>query len=69
MLLQRAAPEVRGRAAGFMYSAVFLGDFINPLVITPLRTGLGIHHAFLVVAGVLAMGAVVVMLRRGPGRA
>jgi MFS family permease len=63
MLLQRAAPEVRGRAAGFMYSAVFLGDFINPLVITPLRTGLGIHHAFLAVAGVLAVGAVVVLLR------
>lgn len=68
VLLQRAAPEVRGRAAGFMYSAVFLGDFINPLVITPLRTGLGIHHAFLAVAAALAAGALVVLLRRG-GRA
>jgi MFS family permease len=66
LLLQRAAPEVRGRAAGFMYSAVFLGDFINPLVITPLRTSLGTHHAFLAVALALGSGALVVLLRRRP---
>lgn len=63
LLLERAAPAVRGRAAGFMYSAVFLGDFVNPLVITPLRTGWGIHQAFLLVAGALALGAVWVLAR------
>lgn len=63
LLLERAAPAVRGRAAGFMYSAVFLGDFVNPLVITPLRTGWGIHQAFLAVAAALALGAVWVLVR------
>ncbi|SFV12628.1 MFS transporter [Pseudoduganella namucuonensis] len=63
LLLERAAPAVRGRAAGFMYSAVFLGDFVNPLVVTPLRTGLGIHQAFLVIAAALALGAAWVLAR------
>lgn len=55
-VLDRAAPEVQGRAVGFMYTAMFIGDFANPLVINPLRAAVGNHGAFTVV-GVALLGA------------
>lgn len=55
-VLGRAAPEIQGRAVGFMYTAMFLGDFANPLVINPLRAAVGNHGAFTVV-GVALLGA------------
>lgn len=57
VLLDRSPLEVRKRAAGFMYTAIYLGDFANPLVITPVRAWFGIHWAFLAVRAVLAAGA------------
>jgi len=64
LLLDRAAPEVRERAAGFMYSATFVGDFLNPLAVAPLRYAFGIHGAFVVVGCLCAAGALFVALRR-----
>jgi MFS family permease len=58
LLLDRAAPEVRARAAGLLYSATFVGDFLNPLAMLPLRQVFGIHIAFVIVGGVCAAGAV-----------
>lgn len=58
VLLDRSPPELRGRAAGFMYTAIYLGDFANPLIITPIRAWLGVHGAFLAVSAGLAAGAV-----------
>lgn len=58
-VLGRAAPEIQGRAVGFMYTAMFLGDFANPLVINPLRAAVGNHGAFTVV-GVALLGAAAV---------
>jgi MFS family permease len=63
VLLDRAAPSVRGRAAGFMYTALYLGDFLNPLVINPVRAHFGIHHAFALVGAVLSLCAMAVVLR------
>ena len=57
VLLDRSPAEVRGRAVGFMYTAIYLGDFANPLIMTPVRAWLGIHGAFLAVSAVLAAGA------------
>ncbi|HWI10631.1 MAG TPA: MFS transporter [Burkholderiaceae bacterium] len=64
LLLDRAAPNVRERAAGLLYSATFVGDFLNPIVVTPLRYAFGIHGAFIVVGGLCAVGALIVLLRR-----
>ena len=64
LLLDRAAPEVRERAAGLLYSATFVGDFLNPIAVTPLRYAFGIHGAFVVVGCLCVAGALVVALRR-----
>jgi 3-oxosteroid 1-dehydrogenase len=40
-----------------MYTAIYLGDFANPLIMSPVRAWLGIHGAFLAVSAVLAAGA------------
>jgi MFS family permease len=49
LVLQRAPIALQTRAIGLLLSAVFLGQFLNPLLIDPLRTGLGIHAAFVAV--------------------
>jgi MFS family permease len=64
LLLDRAAPQVRARAAGLLYSATFVGDFLNPLAVAPLRHAFGIHGAFIVVGAVCAASALFVAVRR-----
>ncbi|MFJ2992899.1 MFS transporter [Pandoraea sp. NPDC087047] len=63
VLLDRAAPSVRGRASGFMFTALYLGDFVNPLVVNPLRASFGIHQAFVLVGAILSFFALVVLFR------
>ena len=63
LLLDRAAPAVRGRAAGLLFSATFVGDFLNPLAVTPLRLAFGIHGAFIGIGSMAVAGALWVMLR------
>ena len=58
LVLSRAEPHVQGRALGLMYMAMYLGDFINPLVINPIRAALGNHMAFTIVGLVLVAAAV-----------
>ncbi|MBS0580780.1 MAG: MFS transporter [Proteobacteria bacterium] len=50
-----AAPEgVRPQALGFMYTMIFVGEFVNPWVVTPLHLQFGIAVAFLCIgAGAL----------------
>lgn len=55
LLLARAQPAARGRAIGLMFSAIFLAEFISPLLILPLRHMLGIHGSFLGIGVALAM--------------
>jgi MFS family permease len=56
MLILATAPEtLRARAVGLLLSAVFLGQFLNPLVVDPLRTVFGIHGAFLAVSGAFVL--------------
>jgi MFS family permease len=68
LLLDRAAPAVRGRAAGLLYSATFIGDFLNPLAVTPLRLGFGIHGAFMGIGAACLAGAALALLIAGAGR-
>ncbi|AHE55084.1 MFS transporter [Sphingomonas sanxanigenens] len=64
-----AAPEVRDRAIAMFYSAIFLGDFLNPLVIEPISEVLGRHGAFRAVATVTAVSMLAVLIRRRPAQA
>ena len=66
MLLMGLVPEAaRGRALGLLYTAQFLGDFINPFVIYPLRAAMGIHGAFVAVGVFMFAGAFAAVVRGG----
>ncbi len=61
-LLGQAVPEVRGRAVGLAYTAIFAGDFLNPIAFAPIAARVGIDGAFLVVAAALIVGFIGVRL-------
>lgn len=56
LITTRAPPGQRSRALGIMYALSYIGQFLNPLLITPLRGAIGDHQAFLVV-GLLLLAA------------
>ena len=58
-LLRRASPAARPRAIGFMLTVLFVGDFLNPILVAPIKSAFGIHGAFLVVSGLLVIAATV----------
>ena len=63
LLLGRASIEVRARAVSFMFTALYVADFLNPLLVTPLRGVVGIHNAFLIVGAVIVAVAALLALR------
>lgn len=67
LIVNRAAPESRARALGFMYMANYIGSFLNPWITTPIRTHLGNHEIFLAMGILLAATALAQSLtRRSP---
>ena len=64
LIVNRAAPEARARALGFMYMANYIGGFLNPWITTPIRTWLGNHEIFLAMGILLAVAALVQSLTR-----
>jgi hypothetical protein len=45
---------------------MYLGDFMNPWIVTPLRGAIGNHAAFAVIGGFLAAGAIAQAIARRP---
>jgi MFS family permease len=70
--LSRVAPEERAMAVGVSQSAIYLGAFLNPFLLAPLRELFGIAGTYAAV-GTLAAGAtavgIVYTLLRNLGRA
>lgn len=66
VLMAEAPPHLRAAAGGLNFSCIFLGQFLAPALMQIL-TPLGIHGAFLVIAGMLLTTALVVFLA-GIGR-
>ncbi len=68
MLITRAGPNARGRAAGLGYTARYLGDFANPVIVAPLAVAVGLHGAFVVLGGAFVVAAMlsVAMNRAAP---
>lgn len=64
ILLNRVPPEIRARAVGLEFTVLYIADFINPLIMTPLRAAIGIHNAFLVAAAALLIGGVAISVRQ-----
>jgi MFS family permease len=67
IILNRAPEAARARAIGLMYTMMYIGDFANPFLITPLRQQVGNHQVFAII-GVVMVGAALLqlVLRRSP---
>ncbi len=68
LILDRAKTEIRGEALGFMVMAMYIGDFLNPWVATPLRGAIGNHNAFTLVGAILLVTAVVQIITHRSAR-
>jgi MFS family permease len=66
LVLNRAPADARSRALGFLYTANYIGNFLNPLVMTPLRREIGNHEAFILIGALWAAGALAQALVRRP---
>jgi MFS family permease len=62
-LAELASPRHRGRILGGLVTAIFLGQFLSPLIVAPVVRAVDIPAAFLLVGGAglaLALGALAV---------
>lgn len=57
-ILNHAPEAARSRALGLMYMTMYVGDFLNPVLVTPLRLRIGNHEIFSVIAAAMAIGIV-----------
>jgi MFS family permease len=62
LLLARVPVHMHSRAMGLLLSAIFLGQFLNPWAVDPLRHAFGIHGAFVGVGVVMLVLGVLLML-------
>lgn len=62
-LVERASPAARDRAIALMYSAIYLGDFLNPFLIEPLSMALTRHGAFRAVGLFCGVVLIILLLR------
>lgn len=66
LIFRRTAPHVHALAMGLIVSALNAGQFINPILFSPLRTALGASGAFVLLGAVLAAaGLFVAFINRG----
>lgn len=65
MLLERVPPHLHAHAIGGMYAAIFLGQFLNPIVLDPLRAMLGMPGMFSAFGLALAVGGCAMALVGG----
>ena len=63
LLLQRAAPEQRGQAAGLVVSCQFLADAINPVLLGPIILMFGLRTAIAWVGIATIAGCAVALLQ------
>lgn len=49
-VISQAPEHVRGRYSGYLTTALFLGQFLAPVLVQPVAQGLGIQPAFAVIA-------------------
>jgi MFS family permease len=58
MMLHKAAPEVRGQAAGLMVSCQFVADALNPFALAPAIQMLGLRNTIALVGGIALLGCI-----------
>uniref|UniRef100_UPI0018DB9402 MFS transporter n=1 Tax=Novosphingobium aquimarinum TaxID=2682494 RepID=UPI0018DB9402 len=62
-LLDRVNARQRNTAVGFKMTCMFMGHFINPLIVAPLRHAFGIHGAFVAVGGFMVVASALYLVR------
>jgi MFS family permease len=65
VMLANAPAEIRGRALSFMFTAVYTADFLNPIIVAPVREAIGIHGAF-IASGIILIVVLAFVWRRNP---
>lgn len=65
-IIETAPISVRAQALGVMYTMIFVGEFVNPWIVTPLHLRFGIAAAFLCVGTAALFGATYSAARRVP---
>lgn len=55
LVVGQANADLRSAAIGFVFSAAYIGQFLNPVMLEPLRFLLGIHGVFIGVGTLLAI--------------
>jgi MFS family permease len=63
-ILNIVPPSAVTRALGLSFSCIFLGQFLHPFVLAPLRAAAGIEGAFIWVGGATLLGALAALLWR-----
>ncbi|WP_085663748.1 MULTISPECIES: MFS transporter [unclassified Pseudomonas] len=64
LVLDRCEEAQRGRAVGLMYSCMFLGSFLNPLLLAPLAVYLGRGTAVIMIGLALLIYWVILLVLR-----
>jgi MFS family permease len=63
-IIERAPVAFRPRALGLMYTMIFVGEFLNPWVVTPLHLKFGIDQAFVIIGAAALVAAGFAWLRQ-----
>jgi MFS family permease len=65
IVYERAPRESLGRGIGFMFSAIFLGDFLNPMVLGSVTYAVGgdLHKMFITVGAVVLASAAIPLFK------
>ncbi|WP_157704811.1 MFS transporter [Sphingobium herbicidovorans] len=63
LLIARTSPGLRGRAIGFMFGAIFLSEFLSPLVVLPLRAAFGVSGGFAALSALLFVALLASLIR------
>ena len=63
-IIERAPVALRPRALGLMYTMIFVGEFLNPWVVTPLHLKFGIDQAFVIIGAAALVAAGFAWLRQ-----
>lgn len=64
LLLIRVPLSLRARALGFVFTALYAADFVNPLLVTPARGAIGMHGVFITAGVLMALGLLAAWLVR-----
>lgn len=68
LVLDHAPVAIRGRAVGLLFSAQFLGPFLNSSILAPAMSQFGMRNTMAAVGGLVVMAAAALALRAHLGR-